>query len=141
MVEQTRTIPVKFRLGDPIIEDGQPKKDENGKVVRGEPVATKTVEVKNLTAEEAWDADDFALAVSPTGDPSRDNRTRTFSLCAVRMIDKETIMRPRTLDDFTRLRGRFQPEELMQLARGYVAYASELNQHDDPKDSSCESAS
>lgn len=142
MPDKTKVIPIKFKAGDPLLDDaGQPKTDENGVVLRGAPVPVKTVEIKNLTSSEAMDADDFAVAISPTGNPSRSNLIRSQSLCAVRKIDNETILRPRDLESFTKLRDKFDVDELHQLAVGKLAFDKELNAMTDPLNSPGEAQS
>jgi hypothetical protein len=132
-METTKQVVVRFRPGDFVLDANNEKTvDKDGEFVRGAPIPVRTVEIKNLTASESMDADDFALAVSPTQNPSRDNRVRAFALCAIRKIDNTTVMRPRTQVEFEKLRDQFTPDELLQLGLGHIIFVSEINASDDP---------
>ena len=129
---------------------GKPVTDEQGVPQFGPPIPTKTVRIKNLTAGEAMDAADFAQALSPIGQPTRENSLRVFALCSVREIGDEngrnfrTIMRPvgpDALREIRELRDQFTPDELEQLTLGSLTFTNKLNEDDDPKDSPLEKPS
>jgi hypothetical protein len=130
----TETIKI-TKPGKPVLEDGKPKLDSTGDVVREDPVVIKTVLVENLTSRQAMGAADFALAISPTGMPSRQNGMRAMAVCAIRQIDESPILAPTSLKEFNDLLERFEPDELDQLASGHFIFANRLEELDDPKDS------
>lgn len=134
MARPSQTVTI-TKPGKPITDEaGNLVLDDNGEQKLGPPVTTKTILVESLSAKEAMDADDFALANSPTGNPTRDNRLRALAVCAVRQIDKESVLKPYDLDSYQKLLNRFDVSEVQQLAAAYLVFANGLDDQDDPKD-------
>lgn len=136
MAAETRTVPIAFRLGDVILENGEPKIDpETQKPMRGEPVPIKFADIVNLTSKQAMDAEDFAVADSPTGMPSDNNRLRAFAICALRKLGDEIIVPPASLEAYERIRDKLDRNELFELGKGWLKFSADLNRLSDPNDS------
>jgi hypothetical protein len=135
MADVTKEVVLSWKLG-PVLKDeaGQPQTDEHGAVKRGDPIALTTVTIKTLTTREAMDADDFALAASPTGRPSQENKIRAYAICAIRKINGEAVEAPQDFDDYEEIRDRLTVDEVGALGRENLAFAAQLAVVDDPKD-------
>lgn len=134
---ETKQIVVAWKRGAVVMDGDKPKRDpKTNAVVRGPDVPAKTVDIRKLAAAEAMAADDFALAISPTGRPSGENRIRAFAVCAVCRIDDESILMPADFDEFKALLDRFSVDELQLLAVGHLAWTSKAEADDDPLPSS-----
>jgi hypothetical protein len=139
VAETTREVVVSWKQGAIILdpETKKPKIDPATKQPeREESVPLKKVQLRVLKPREAMAADDFALAISPTGKPSSENRMRTYALCAVRSIDGEGVLFPEDQHEFEALVDRFSLAEIQVLTLAHVALANSVEGDDDPLPSS-----
>lgn len=106
-----------------------------------EKIQATTVVMRELTANEAMDAEDFAVVESKTGMPSSNRQWKTYGIFSVvKITDKhapngESVSPKSGKSDYDIFVSRISNNELTALGVHYRMFCAELEKSHDPKDS------